>query len=221
MNTRWPRSSLACQPTPLATGRENERSVGRAPAPLRPCVPAHLPPGGPKGEGEGEDGHRRRGMVDWSLGRLTREWPLSYPGTWRLGPWTSLSHWTLEPSGAGQTLADVRLLYSHGCRQVDSAQAAPSRAPFSGRGLRVCGLAAAAAGAGAGGLPEEDRSQGGTAGRRQSVEALPSGSQAPSESARAGRRTRRRGAHFGLDASSGDVRITRRWRTTDCFHGHG
>ena len=54
---------------------------------------------------------------------------------------------TFEPSGAGQTLADVRLPYSHESRQVDSAQAAPSRAPSTRRGLRVCGLAA---GAGAG-----------------------------------------------------------------------
>ena len=39
-----------------STGRENERSVGRAPAPLRPCVPAHLRPGGPAGKRAGTDG---------------------------------------------------------------------------------------------------------------------------------------------------------------------
>ena len=60
------------------------------------------------------------------------------------------------------------------------------------------------------------------AGRRQSqavlLEALPSGSHSE---ALTGRRTRRLSAHFGLDAASGpgDVRITRRWRTTDCCYG--
>ena len=139
MNTRWPRSSLACQPTPLA-----ERTNGRLGVRLPPCVPASLRtcvPVAPRGRERAQTARYRR-LVAWSLGSR-----VAVIISWDLEAGAVDIIMTFEPSGAGQTLADVRLPYSHESRQVDSAQAAPSRAPSTRRGLRVCGLAA---GAGAG-----------------------------------------------------------------------
>ena len=201
-----------------------ERTNGRLGVRLPPCVPASLRtclPVAPRARARARTGTDGEGclhgcMVAWLV---SGRYHILGPGGWGRGHHYRIGCWSPAALAKRSRMSDCPTLM--GLVKWTLLRLLPV-----GCHLGVWGSAGLRARSrsreqGAGGLPEKDRSQGGTAGRRQSVEALPSGSQAPSESARAGRRTRRRGAHFGLDAGSGDVRITRRWRTTDCFHGHG